>query len=111
MLTAQDRHRLRHKTNAAIGIPSSSQKCESSSMKGLLCKLSQRTEAAIARAEIVVTDTANLRNKYAGEARIGLGDWKKLLKRTIRCSVALKQVLGKIWLCQSLHTVYTMVWA
>ena len=52
-------------------------------MEDLLFKLSQQTEAAIARARIAVIEIANLHSKYAEKARIGLGGWKKLIKKRI----------------------------
>ena len=53
-------------------------------MIDLIRKLSQQTEAALARAEIAEIETANLRTKYAGkQARAGPGGQKKLTKGTI----------------------------
>lgn len=81
-LTAQNRRHLYRRMSAAIGILSSNQKCEPSSIEDAHCKLSQQTEAAIARAKIAVMETANLRSKYARKAsvvsgaRLGLGSWK-----------------------------------
>ena len=47
----------------------------------LIRKLSQQTEAAIARAEIAGIETANLRSKYAGKkAGAGPGGRKELIK-------------------------------
>lgn len=44
-------------------------------MKTLLYKPSQQTGAAIARAEVEVLVTANIRSRCAGEAKRGLGGW------------------------------------
>ena len=55
---AQNRCQPHHQTDATINFPFSSQKCDSRSMKGLRCKLLQRTGVAVARAEVTVTGTA-----------------------------------------------------
>ena len=53
-------------------------------MIALIRKLSQQTEAAIARAEIAEIETTSLRSKYAGKkAGAGPGGRKKLIKGKI----------------------------
>ena len=76
----QNCHQLRHQTNAAIDILAKT----GASAIDLICKLSQQTEAAFARAEIAEIETANLCTKYAGkQAGAGPGGWKKLTKGTM----------------------------
>ena len=73
---------MHHQTNAAIDILSESK--TGASATDLIRKLSQQTEAALARAEIAEIETANLGTKYARKkARAGLGGQKKLTKGTI----------------------------
>ena len=51
-----------------------------STRKAPFCKPSQNTEAAAARAEIAVIETANIHSKYAAKAtRKGLGSWEEFI--------------------------------
>ena len=62
-------------------------------MIALIRKLSQQTEAAIARAEIAEIEITSLRSKYAGKkAGAGPGGRKKLIKGKIGDWELLKQM-------------------